>query len=68
MSTLEARVKKLESRRLLTAEQELRAMSDEELEAFLKSALAELSDNDFEQACRENPELRSIYEEQRNAP
>lgn len=68
MSTLERRVKKLESRRLLTAEQELRAMSDEELEAFLESALAELSDNDFEQACRENPELRSIYEEQRNAP
>ncbi|MBS1222499.1 MAG: hypothetical protein H6R23_2119, partial [Proteobacteria bacterium] len=62
------RVKKLESRRLLTAEWELRAMSDEELEAFLKSALAQLSDNDFEQACRENPELRSIYEEQRNAP
>jgi ribosomal protein L29 len=46
----------------------MRAMSDEELEAFLQSALARLSDADFEQACREHPELRSIYEGYRNAP
>lgn len=67
MSTLKAGVKKLESCRFLTAEQ-MRAMSDEELEAFLQSALARLSDTDFEQACREHPELRSIYEGYRNAP
>ena len=67
MGTLEARVKKLESRRFPTAEQALRAMSDMELEALLKSAIVQLSDADFEQACREHPELRPIYEEYRNA-
>ena len=68
MNTLEARVKKLESRQFLTTEQKLRAMSDEELEVFLQSALAHLSDEDFEEICREHPDLRPIYEERRNAP
>ena len=67
MSAFESRVKKLESRRFPTAERASRAMSDEQLETFLQSALAGLSDADFEQACREHPELRPIYEEYRNA-
>ena len=50
MGTLEARIKKLESRRFLTAAQELRTMSDEQLKAFLQTALAGLSDEDFKHA------------------
>jgi len=68
MSAFESRAKKLESRRFSTAERASRAMSDEQLEAFLQSALAGLSDAGFEQACREPRKLRPIYEECRNAP
>jgi len=56
---LHARIKKLESHRFLTAGQQLRALSNEELEALLKSTLAQLSDEDFEQVCQAHPDLRS---------
>ncbi len=65
---LHARIKKLESHRLRTAGQQLRAMSDEELGALWKSTLARLSDKDFEQVCHTHPERRSLYEEYRHAP
>ncbi len=46
----------------------MRAMSDEELEARLQSALAGLSDEDCEEICREHPGLRPTYEERQNEP
>ena len=68
MSTLEGRVKRLETRRFRGAEQALRALSDKELEALWKSTLARLSDEDFELACQEQPGRRSRFEEYRHAP
>jgi len=66
--SLHARITKLESHRLLTAGQQLRTMSDEKLEALLKSSLSRLSDEAFESICHTHPEQRSRYEEYRNSP
>jgi hypothetical protein len=57
--SLQARITKLESHRFMTAEQQLRAMSDEELEALWMSTRARLSDEDFEQTCQTYPERLS---------
>ena len=71
MGTLESRVKKLESRRFLTAAQALRAMSDEELEGFLLSALKKVTPEELEEDLATYPEHRALYGEllaQESAP
>ncbi len=71
MGTLKARVQKLESRRFLTAEQELEAMSDEELEAFLLSALKKMTPEELKEYFATYSKHRALYEEllaRENAP
>ncbi|MCB1319152.1 MAG: hypothetical protein KDK34_02800 [Leptospiraceae bacterium] len=66
MNTLEARVKKLESRRFLTTEQKLRTMSDEQLEDLLTASLRKLAPAEWAVVSEEvSPETRALYEELR---
>lgn len=68
MSTLEAHVKKLESCRFLTAEQD---EGDERRGIGCARAIGSCGSigKDFEEICREHPGgLRPIYEERQNAP
>lgn len=64
----QARVKKLESCRFLTAEQVLRAMSDEQLEDFLAVSLRKLTPAEWAEVSKAaSPETRALHEDLRGA-
>ena len=68
MSALETRVKKLESRHCLTAEQSVRAMSDAELEFHIRTSLQRMTPEEWGLLQNEvGPETRELYEELRGA-
>jgi|GEM_PF-3215247 len=60
---LHARITKLESHRLLPAEQQLAAMTDEQLNASLFATLKRMTPEEIEETLQAHPEYRALYEE-----